>query len=208
MHQKVKLISKRNQVYRVLRGGNTYILKKFNNIDSYKREEELLNLLKNAGVKVPSIIYKEENCLHIEDLGSFTLLDWYEDQEKSNTLTESMVYKLCYWLKDFYKAVYDYYNEELILQDVNFRNFLIFEDDIYGIDFEQVARGTFCQDIGRFSAYALTYDPVMTQWKINFRNKFINIMSKELNLDREKIISEEKKELLAIEKRRIKRRKI
>ena len=42
----------------------------------------------------------------------------------------------------------------------------------------------------------------MTNWKINFRNIFIDILSKELNLNKQIIIAEEQKELSAIEKRR------
>jgi hypothetical protein len=42
----------------------------------------------------------------------------------------------------------------------------------------------------------------MTEWKISFRNIFIEILSKKLNLTKETIITEEIKELSAIEKRR------
>ena len=42
----------------------------------------------------------------------------------------------------------------------------------------------------------------MTEWKMNFRNIFIDILSNELNIEKEKIISEENKELAAIKKRR------
>lgn len=202
MHKEIKLNSKRNNVLRIVENDSTYILKKFENIESYIREKEILHILKNANVNVPSIIKEEDNSLYLEDLGGVTFLDWYEESEKQNTLDTNMIYQLCNWLKDFYKAVFDYFNEQVILYDVNFKNFIICGDKIYGIDFEQTLTGNISEDAGKLSAYALTYAPSMTEWKINFRNIFIDIMSKELNLKKEIIIAEEKKELLAMEKRR------
>ncbi len=202
MHKTIKLISKRNNVLRLVENDRTFILKKFENQENYQREKEILNLLKNAKVNVPSIIKAEDNSLHLEDLGEVTFLDWYENQEKNNSYDLSMIYKLCQWLKDFYKAVFQYYNKQIILSDVNFRNFIITNQEIYGIDFEQSQVGNISEDTGKLSAYALTYDPSMTEWKINFRNIFIDIMSIELNVEKEIIMAEEKKELSAIKQRR------
>jgi len=42
----------------------------------------------------------------------------------------------------------------------------------------------------------------MTGWKNNFRNIFIEIFAEKLNIERERIIEEEVKELKAMEKRR------
>lgn len=201
MHKKIKLISKRNNVMRIAEDNGTYILKMFENSDNFIKEKEILNILKNAGANVPSIIKEEENSLYLEDLGETTFLDWYEKSEKENNFDLSMVYELCSWLKKFYKAIFTY-KEQTVLWDVNFKNFIVVDKKIYGIDFEQVQKGNIWEDAGKLSAYALTYDPSMTEWKINFRNIFIDILSKELNIEKEIIIKEEKKELSAIEKRR------
>jgi thiamine kinase-like enzyme len=114
----------------------------------------------------------------------------------------SIIYKLSSWIKSFYEAVFDCCNEQIVLYDVNFKNFIITDTKIYGIDFEQSQAGSIAEDAGKLSAFALTYNPSMTEWKIKFRNIFIDILSKELNIEKEKIITEEKKELKAIEKRR------
>jgi hypothetical protein len=42
----------------------------------------------------------------------------------------------------------------------------------------------------------------MTGWKNNFRNIFIEILAEKLNVEKERIIEEELKELKAMEKRR------
>lgn len=207
MHKEIKLISKRNNVYRVDEGEGTYILKTFKLKEDFLREKELLSLLKSAGVNVPSIIKWEKNSLYLEDLGNETFLHWYEGLEKQDTLDLSVIYELSAWLKGFYIAAGEFYNEDIALHDVNFRNFIIVDNKIYGIDFEETKKGKVWEDAGKLLAYGLTYDPPMTEWKVNFRNKFIDILSKVLNIEKDKIREEEKKELKAIEKRRKDRRK-
>ena len=202
MHKKIELNSKRNKVMRIVKEDGTYIVKKFENKENYIREKEILNILKNAKVKVPSIIKLEQNSLYLEDLGGITFLDWYEESEKQNTLDISMIFKLSSWIKSFYEAVLEFYSEQIVLYDVNFKNFIISNEEIYGIDFEQTQAGSIAADLGKLTAFALTYDPAMTEWKINFRNIFIDILSKELSIKTEIIIAEEKKELSAIERRR------
>ncbi len=202
MHKKIKLLSKRNSVMRIMEEDNAYIVKCFKSKESFQKEKDLLHMLKNSGVNVPSIIKSEDNVLYLEDLGERTLLDWYEESEKRNILDETVIYELCSWLKAFYNATFDCCNEQIILYDVNFRNFIIRGSKIYGIDFEQSKEGYISEDAGKLSAYALTYDPAMTEWKINFRSILIDILSRELNIRKEIIIEEEKRELSAMEKRR------
>lgn len=202
MHKEIKLPSKRNNVFRIVEDEGIYILKKFENHENYIREKEVLSILKKAGINVPSIIKAEENYLYLEDLGEVNFLEWYEEQEKNNALDISMVYNLCSWFKDFYSAVFEFYKKQFILYDVNFKNFIICDNKVYGIDFEQVRPGHIEEDAGRLVAFGLTYNPSMTEWKMNFRNIFIDILSNELNIEKEKIISEENKELAAIKKRR------
>ena len=202
MHKEIKLRSKRNNVFRIVEDEGIYILKKFENHENYIREKEVLSILKKAGINVPSIIKAEENYLYLEDLGEVNFLEWYEEQEKNNALNISMVYELCSWFKDFYSAVFEFYKKQFILYDVNFKNFIICDNKVYGIDFEQVKPGHIEEDAGRLVAFGLTYNPSMTEWKMDFRNILINILSNELNIEKEKIISEENKELAAIKKRR------
>lgn len=202
MHKEIMLPSKRNNVFRIVEDEGTHILKKFENRENYIKEKEVLGVLKKAGVNVPSIIKAEDDHLYLEDLGEVTFLDWYEEEEKNNSLDLSMVYRLCAWLKDFYSADFDFYKKQFILYDVNFKNFIIHDNKIYGIDFEQVRPGHIYEDAGKLSAFGLTYDPPMTGWKNNFRNIFIEILAEKLNVEKERIIEEELKELKAMEKRR------
>lgn len=204
MHQKINLISKRNKVERIINDDNTFISKIFNDANDLKREYEVLKLLKSKGAYVPDILETKENTLMLEDLGDLTLLSWYENIEKQDKHDyEKMILRLCCWLKNFYRITYSHFNRPYILFDVNFRNFIIKDTEIYGIDFEQSGFGNIEIDTGKLAAYALTYAPAMTEWKIKFRDKLIQILSEELLMDKNIVLNEELKELAAIKDRRM-----
>lgn len=203
MHQEVKLVSKRNSVSRIINKDRTYISKTFVSLEYFKHECEVLNVLKKASVNVPNILEIRGQEMLLEDLGDYTLLSWYENLEKQNSYNyDDIIYKLCSWLRDFYKATKSHFNHSYILNDVNFRNFMIKNNEIYGVDFELTCYGNIEVDAGKLAAYALTYNPAMTEWKIRFRDKFIKVLSEQLSINIELIIKEEKKELQEIKKRR------
>lgn len=203
MYQKIKLKSKRNDVYRIIEEDKIYISKTFNNIADMKKETVFLNLLKESDMNVPNIISINNNTLILADLGDLTLLDWYENLEKENSHDyKDVMIKICRLMKEFYNASLSFFNQQFILSDVNFRNFIIKDNKLYGIDFEQSALGNIETDAGKLVAYALTYEPAMTNWKINFCDEFINVLSLELKIDKELIINEKEIELKNLYSRR------
>lgn len=203
MHQKIRLTSKRNQVNRIISEDKSFISKIFYEEESYKKEHELFTILEKSGANVPKILKSFKQELLMEDLGDLTLLSWYENLEKQNSYEyEKMIIKFCSWLKSFYSITYNHFNQSYILFDVNFRNFLINDDEIYGIDFEQSALGSIETDAGKLAAFSLTYDPAFTEWKIRFHDKFIEVLSEELQINKDIILTEEHKELEAIKNRR------
>lgn len=203
MYKKIKLDSKINEVYRVIKDDNSYISKTFKSQENLKREVEILRLLKKDKCNVPDIIKVREDILLLEDLGDTTLLDWYEMMEKKDSKDYShMIYKLADWFNCFYSSTSNYYGVEFILWDINFRNFIIKEDEIYGVDFEKCMPGNISTDLGRLSAFALTYDPIMTDWKREFSKKLINAMVERLKIEKRLILQEQKREFGQIEKRR------
>lgn len=203
MYTEIKLESKRNMVTRIVRNDKSYVHKTFNKKDDMKKEVEVLSVLHSAGINVPEIIEIKDNGLFLEDLGDNTLLRWYESLEKEDSYDyENMLLKLCQWLKSFYYSTFSRYSFSYILWDVNFRNFIIFDNTIYGIDFEQSTFGNIETDAGRLLAFALTYAPAMTEWKIEFHDKLLCMICKELKLKKDIVLLEEKKELEAIKQRR------
>ncbi len=203
MYQKIKLLSKRNDVYRIIDGDRKYISKTFLNLLDMKREADNLNLLKKFDVNVPEILSIENNTVELEDLGDSTLLDWYEQVEIENSYNyKDIIIKLCTWLKEFYEVTFNYYKKSIILSDVNFRNFIIKNGEIYGIDFEQSCEGKIESDLGKIVAYAITYNPIMTEWKLKFADELINTLEIELKVNKKLIIEEKEKELKKIIERR------
>lgn len=203
MHQKIRLSSKRNQVSRIIEGDESYISKIFINDESLTKERELLTILDASGANVPKILKSYEQELFLEDLGDLTLLSWYEDFEKHNSYDYTyMLMKFVRWLNSFYIITYNHFNKYYILNDVNFKNFMISGNEVYGIDFEQSGDGNIKTDAGKIAAFALTYDPAFTEWKIRFHDDLIEVLSQELSINKDDILQEERKELEAIIERR------
>lgn len=203
MHQEIKFTSKRNRVLRIDEGDKSYISKTFSQFDDFINEEYLLKTLKKGGANVPIILEEGRNLLILEDLGDETLLKSYENLEKQNSKEyKDIILKLSRWLKSFYGLTLSSFGKQIILNDVNFRNFIVYGNEIYGIDFEQSCSGKIETDAGKLSAFALTYEPSMTEWKINFRNELINTLSEELKIEKQLVLCEERKEIKSIEKRR------
>ena len=203
MHQKIKLKSKRNQVHRIIEDNRSYIKKTFTESENMRKEIQVLRALKKEGCNVPEILEVFEDTLYLEDLGEVTLLDWYERKEKENTVDYvDMIEKLCEWMKSFYSITYNCYDQSMILSDVNFRNFLIKDNEIYGIDFEESHAGNIETDAGKLAAFSMTYHPEMTKWKLRFAEELEKILSLELNLNKELVMKEKEKELRQIKNRR------
>lgn len=203
MHQEIRLESRRNEVSLMQENEGYYIAKKFSRLEDFKNEKRVFEILKEKGVKVPEILGERNRTLYMEHLGSTTFLSWYEKAEAENLCNcTPMISKLAKWLKSFYDAMLSSSGEQMILEDVNLRNFIIHDDEIYGIDFELCRKGKIERDAGRISAYLLTYEPPFTPWKISFRNKVNETLSKEFDIDIQNILTEEDKEIKSMEKRR------
>lgn len=207
MYKRVKLISKRNHVCRIVDdGGGSCIEKVFACGDSMLRETEILKLLKEKGVAVPKILAERNNCLILTDIGERTFLDIYEEAEADMRDCGRIAIGLAEWLADFYGAARLPDNGQLILNDINFRNFVVIGYDdvctIAGVDFENVSPGFIEADIGRLAAYGLTYDPPMTEWKVCFVKCVVDSLCHRLDVDRNVVRLEAQKGMEEIERRR------
>ncbi|AOT69551.1 RIO1 family regulatory kinase/ATPase [Geosporobacter ferrireducens] len=203
MYQKIRLKSKKNQVYRIIEDDRSFIEKNFIETEKMEKEAEILRTLKKQGCNVPAVLKIYENTLLLEDLGEVTLLDWYGKKEKEGAVDYSeMINRLSQWMKSFYSITYHYYNKSIILRDVNFRNFMIKDDEVYGVDFEDVQAGNIETDAGKLAAFSMTYHPEMTAWKLLFAAELERTLSRELKLDRGLVLQEREKELLRMKSRR------
>ncbi len=69
--------------------------------------------------------------------------------------------RLYKWMDSFYEAL----NGSYILKDVNLRNFIVHEEEIYGIDFEMVTEGDSYNEKCMVLAMYQMYDPADTEFK-------------------------------------------
>lgn len=208
MYKKVRLVSKRNEVYRVYEDGRTYIEKNYASQEDADREEELLVSLRAKGVSVPEILLKRRQRIEMQDAGEETFLGLFERAELTGRAYKDTALCIEKWLISFYSAMSDYKGRQLIRGDVNFRNFIVSVEkgtgcySVTGVDFESSVFGRIETDIGRMAAYALTYEPAMTAWKVEFARIFMRRMCNLLSLDEGAAITELKTELHEIAKRR------
>lgn len=143
---------------------------------------------------VAKLIYSKGSTCVYEYFGDKTLLDFLEMCEKENE-TEIFLRKaekVIDYLKTFYEIVnsnstYEKEtNEEkstercsdailssgrlsaaehIVLNDVNFRNFVFSGETAACVDFDNAAKGSIIAELASFIAYLLTYDPIATDFK-------------------------------------------
>lgn len=209
-----KFISRKNNVFLVKTSKpgekEKYLVhKKYSRPGRMPGEIEMLCLLKGKGVPVPQIYNTGENYILLEYLEGPLFLDFFCWQEsisgsESSSLKEpayQSIYSLCRWFKDFYTASREITGRQLIMGDVNLRNFII-REKIYGIDLEECREGKIEEDIGSLCAYALTYSPSFSSWKMAMTGELFQILTGELGLDKDLVKKEIQKELLVIAGRR------
>lgn len=203
MYQKIELTSKKNKVYRIKDGDKSHILKIFTDIKSYNKELEVLKFLNKKGLLVPKILENNGKSIVLEDLGETTLLSIYEELEKNNDNNyQAIIENLLLCLQCFYKAAEDFYGKECILFDMNFRNFIVKNNQIYRIDFEEVTFGKKESDIGKLLAFGLTYSPEFTEWKKEFEQALVLGIIESGVYDMESVEEEKNLELARIRRRR------
>jgi tRNA A-37 threonylcarbamoyl transferase component Bud32 len=150
-----RFISKCNQVF--LRDG--FVVKRLASPEQAVMEAEILFRLYETGVSVPRVLKQRHNEIIVEYVPGETIPDFLERMvmERDETLLLQTAQRLFLWFKKFYEAV-GYEQTGEIRGDVNGRNFIIAENRVVSVDFEERAFGKAEQDIGRLLAFIRTYD--------------------------------------------------
>jgi hypothetical protein len=211
-HCRERFASKKNEValYTFINSQGQawdWVVKKYCQPQSSNKEAEILTVLYTAGLTVPKLIAAADNYLVLEYIKGQNLLTWCEEQEKKTqgqTITQEVVTvleQLAAWFVNCYRILDDFYGYSIALNDVNLRNFIAAER-IYGLDFEDCRAGTKVEDMGKFCAFALTYDPAFTFWKYQFILAVKDIIIKRLELPWNAVFLEMGKELQRMSQRR------
>ncbi|MGI5875268.1 MAG: hypothetical protein ACOX6X_00390 [Dethiobacteria bacterium] len=212
-----EFISRKNNVYLVKANSRhafagkqrLLVYKEYTRPGRLPKEVKMLQKLREKGVAVPQIYEIGDNYILLEYLEGPLFLAYYCWQEsisgsESSSLKDpayQAIYSLCSWFKEFYTAVHEITGKQYIMGDINFRNFII-REKIYGIDMEECREGRKEEDIGSLCAYALTYSPNFTLWKIAMTGELFQIFVDELGLDKKLVKEEMLKELFVIAQRR------
>jgi len=99
------------------------------------------------------------------------------------------------------------FGQALIFNDMNLRNF-IFKDEplpakkIFRVDLEDCRPGFIEEDLGRLIIFILSYDPILTQWKIKLSERLIEYILNVTSVNKDLLYNEAIKELDAMSIRR------
>lgn len=156
--------SKRNQV--TYEAGKDCVRKKHFDHEAYNNERWVYKELSLCpSVRVPQIIAEDEKSLllTLAFIHGTLFLDRLMTCEAEGAVEEAigLFGRLYEWMDGFYEAL----NGNYILKDVNLRNFIVHEEEIYGIDFEMVTEGDSYKEKCMVLAMYQMYDPADTKFK-------------------------------------------
>lgn len=184
------------------RGGQyQWIKKEYSSKSSMEKEYKIMKLLIQKGINVPEIYFVKEKEIMMEYIKGDILLDYIERFERG-IIKGVQINKLIKNFLDWLAKFYDAFSEDYIMEDINFRNFIVKNNKIWGLDFEDCHPGKKERDIGRICAFAISYFPLYSDWKIYFVIEFLNTSLEYFTLDIKEIKKAYKNELMAIGERR------
>lgn len=156
------------------------VVKKFKNSLSCDTEEQALLCL--DGNHAPKLISRKDNTLFIEYVEGTLLVDEYINIRK--TAAEKLAAALARAVKDIYAAT------GKITFDENFRNYIVKNNEIIRVDFEETTNGTPESWCAKLFAFATLYDAPNAS-----KLAFMLTLANGLGANGEKLCGEYKSEL-------------
>lgn len=185
------------------------IEKTFTETEALKKELAMLNQLREMEFRVPECLGRCDRVLLYEYLGGMTLCEKLEMSEvkepglfadpvnRDNEITE-LFKKTIDWLNRLHQKT------GLAFYDINLRNFIVRDNLVYAIDYEDFSKLKPAVDYGRLLAFILTYEPVFTQWKKALIQELEDYLDTEIKVNMDEVRQEKEKELACIRERRAK----
>ena len=205
MKIKKRNVSKKNSVFQVEFNKELAILKIFNDKEGYFKEKEYYNIFNSTNLNTPKLLECNDvnNTIKIEYINGKTVLEHMEEYESIGDLNSA--YKLLkdvfYWLQNFHSLMYIESNN-LSFYDLNLRNFILYDDIVYGIDFESINRGNLLSDTGKLIGMYLNYDEKYSDFKKKTVKSFDEFLIDKKIFSRDELDNIIKFEIVEIEKRR------
>jgi len=173
-----RLKSKKNDVFLLNLKNSPFahhdkvIFKKYNTAFSLN-EEEILTKLYCSKVSVPKILKKDKKFLVLEYIDGQNLCDVV-----NSTLDPKYIRMLAQWLANFHQTFSSGNGQVTLRGDSRLRNFVIKDDKIFGIDFEESEKGYFVKDVAEmagsiFDTHPGLENPLFFPTKLKFISEFL-----------------------------------
>jgi len=178
-----KYNTKRNKVFLAERLGKKYIIKRYLSLSSLESEFKVLRALQGKA-NVPRAIHRLDNEVVMEYIPGDSLAKCYSD---GNILEmPALAVRFAKFLKAFGAALPGY-----IINDVNYRNYIISDGVCYGLDFEFITEGS----IERTAAEAIAFG-LLANIDDDKKKMFLKSFIKEMGISLDKLEERIKKELI------------
>lgn len=165
-----KFNSKRNHV---LKDGSR-VVKHFFSHDDYRNESLIYDKLSGTSL-APCVLENYKNCIITEYIDGISLFDALEQSVNDRTKQISLFKLFLDWYEDFRKQT------GFILGDTNFKNFIIRENVLYGVDFETCKRGEPIEDIFWQTAMLATLQPAFSLERKHMARLFLSMSVQNLD---------------------------
>lgn len=183
-----RFFSRRNEVYKVYIRLKTdkklkVVVKVISSAGKSQEEVGLLQYLLQNGIKVPQVIWYEPGIIVLEYIQGTLLADLLVKEQARNS---SWIKRLAVWLASYHRLTLNEAGKVLLIQDANLRNFIYYESEFYGIDFESKHWGDPARDLGELCSFILNNDPSFVEWKFAMVEELIRYYQQETGREIEK----------------------
>ncbi len=158
--------SKKNTVLKIKYEEKYYVVKKYSAdfIDWMEIERGLLKKCCREGVSAPEILDSESNILLLQYIPGKSAKELFDlDGDKKDILSD-----IADWLSRFHKIIGERRGDSIL------SNFIIADDGVYGIDFEEGGEEDILRDVGDLCASVLRMKPAFTENKFALVEFFLN----------------------------------
>jgi tRNA A-37 threonylcarbamoyl transferase component Bud32 len=155
---------------------NTLQIVKYFNKSNQKGLEQEIHLLRIIpfSFQIPQMymINRENNLVIMEYIKGQNLCDALHDMSISQEKKEQYIHSLATWFAKFHQITKK--NDDVLIKgDAHIRNFIVSDDKIFGVDFEESQIGNPTEDIVECCVSILFTDPFCTDEKFIWCNDFI-----------------------------------
>lgn len=170
-----RMPSKRNKVYtvRIQKSDSDMlaVMKIYSGIrkeEKCTREYENLLFLQSHALDVPRVIHREADRLFLQYIPGSTVGELVDSLD-----TGPWIEKLALWMTTLHKI--RNCQGAFLKSDCNLRNFIFYNNKIYGIDFEETSWGDPRTDLADICFFILTNVPSFTPEKKMIMRKFLSV---------------------------------